>query len=127
MLDLGGLNSRSRASGDLHVQSHAVLRQVLRDQEDDFLDELRQVGRLAIDRTRAKPGKAEHAARDGRGPLGTLDDLLERPLAVGRIGVAQAELGVVEDRRQGVVQLVEDATGQNPEAADALKRDHLFP
>ena len=74
---------------------------------DDFLDQPRPGRSARGGLIVAGPRQAQHAARDRGGSLRRLDDLGQRPLAIGRVGIAQAELGVVEDRRQGVVQLVE--------------------
>ena len=100
-----------------------MARQVLAHEQDDLLDQPCQVGRLAA--VGAGAGQAEHPAGDRRGALGGLEDLLQGPLAVRGVGVAQAELRVVQDRRQRVVQLVADPAGQHPEAADPLQRDQL--
>ena len=50
---------------------------------------------------------------------------VECSLAIGRIRIAQAELGVVDHRRQRVVELVEHTAGKDPQTADPLKRDDL--
>ena len=55
----------------------------------------------------ARPGQTEHPSRDRGRPLRRVNDLGECTLAIGRIRIAQSQFGVVEDRRQGVVQLVE--------------------
>ncbi len=57
--------------------------------------------------------------------MGGIDDLGQGPLAIGRVGIAQAELGVIEDRRQGIVQLVEHAARQDAQAADSLQAQSL--
>ena len=123
LLDLRGVDPGMGAAGDLEVELDPVPRQVLAHQQDDLLGQSDQVGRLAAVGLGA--GQAEHAAGDRRGPLGALEDLLEGPLAVLGVGVAQAELGIVQDRRQRVVQLVADPAGQHPQAADPLQRDQL--
>ena len=119
-----GLTRAYKPACRLHVQPHAVPRHVFLDQHDDFLDQPRQVGRLAVLDV-AGPRQAQHPARDRGGSLRGIDDLGQGPLTIGGVGIAQPELGVVEDRRQGVVQLVEHAAGQDAQAADPLQRDHL--
>ena len=59
-------------------------------------------------------------------PLAGVEDPGQGPLAIGRIGW-EPQLGVVDDRRQRVVQLVKDATRQDSQAADALQGDDLTP
>ena len=107
----------------LEVEPDPVPDRSLLDQQEHLLGQPDQVGRLAA--VGAGPGQAEHATGDRRGPLRRLEDLLEGAAAVLGVGVAQAELGVVQDRRQRVVQLVADAAGQDAEAADPLQRDEL--
>ncbi len=51
--------------------------------------------------------------------------IFSKALAIFGVGVPQAEFGVVENRRQRVVQLVADAAGQDPETTDPLQRDQL--
>jgi len=76
-------------------------------------------------RSAPRTGHAEHSAGNRRRPLPGLEDLLERTLAKRGVGVTQAELGIVEDGRERVVQLVADPAGQDPEAAHPLERDQL--
>ena len=52
---------------------------------------------------------------------------LRRSLAVRRIRVSQAKLGVVQNRGKRVVQFVENAAGQDAQAADALECNDLVP
>ena len=78
-------------------------------------------------RVAARPRQPEHPTRDGRRPLAGLENSRECPLAIGRIRIAQAELGIVEDRRQRIVELVEHTAGKDAETADPLKRDDLPP
>ena len=123
LLDLRGVDPGMRAAVGLEIELDPAPRQVLAHQQDHLLGQPDQVGRLAA--VGVRPGQAEHAAGDRRSALGGFEDLLERPLAILRVGVAEAELGVVEDRRQRVVQLVADPAGQHPQAAHPLQRDHL--
>ena len=124
LLDLRRVDPRVQVARRLHVQPHPVPRHVFLDEHDHFFDQPRHVGRLAVLDV-ARPRQAEHPPRDRGGPLRGVDDLGQRPLTIGRVGIAEPELGVVEDRRQGVVQLVEDPARQNAQAADSLQGDHL--
>ena len=119
LLDLRGIDAGVGAADRLEVEADPAPREVLAHQQDYLLGQPDQVGRLAA--VAAGPGQAEHPTGDRRGPLRRLDDLLEGAAAELGVGVSQAELGVVEDRRQRVVQLVADAAGQNAETADPLQ------
>src|SRR5207248_1770058 len=68
-----------------------------------------------------------HAVDDGGGALAALEDLLEG-LGPARLvgGVAEGEPGVVDDRRQDVVELVRHAAGQGPDARELLGLEKLL-
>jgi hypothetical protein len=73
----------------------------------------------------AGPGESKHSAGDGGCPLSSVDNLGECALAVGWVGIPKPELGVVEDRRQRVIEFVDNSAGQNSKAANALKSNDL--
>ena len=102
-----------------------VLAQVLVGQDQHFLDQLDQVGQLAQHAVVA--GEAEHAVDDGGGPLAALEDLLQglEPARLVAVG-PQAELGVVDEGGQDVVELVRDTGGERADAAEALGPQELF-
>jgi hypothetical protein len=125
LLDLRRVDLREGPAHELDLEPDLVPRQVLADEEDDLLHQAVEVDRLAMVRVPSRARQAEHAAGDCRGPLARLEDAGECPLAVGRVRIAKAELGVVEDRGQGVVQFVENPAGEDPQAADPLQRNDL--
>ena len=104
-----------------------MLRQVLVDQQDHFFHEPIEIDRQAMIGVAPGSRQAEHSTRDGRGSLAGVEDPGQGPLAIGRIRIAQSELGVVDDRCQRVVQLVKNATRQNSQTADPLQGDDLTP
>ena len=102
-----------------------MLAEVLVGQDKRFFDKRNQVGQFAVRCTIA--GKTQHAGDDDGSALAPLEDFLER-LLLGCIGAfrAQAELGVVDDRGQDVVEFVRHAGGKGADAAQALGAEKLF-
>ena len=80
---------------------------------------VRLVGSWPAERLRAMP-KTE--AGDLRGPMAGQQDLLERLFPRRGVFVAQAQLGVVDDHRQDVIELVRGGADQ---FADRRKSLHL--
>ena len=124
LLDLGGVDAGVGAALGAEVELDAVVGEVFVDEHEDFFDEADNVGGLEVVGP-AGAGEAEDAAGDGGGALGGFEDLFEGFAAVFGVGVAEAELGVVEDGGEGVVELVADAAGEDAETADALEGDEL--
>ena len=100
------------ASVGLEVDPDPAPAQLLLDQEEHLLDQADQVRRLAA--VGAGAGQAEDPAGDRGGALGGLKDLFKGPTAVLGVGVPEAELGVIQDRRQRVIELVADPPGEDP-------------
>ena len=97
LLDLGGVHPCVRPAQELHLQPDLVPRQVLAGQKHDFFREPIQVHRGAVIGVAARPRQAEHPTRDRRGSLAGLEDPRECAVAIGRIGIPQTELGVVDE------------------------------
>jgi hypothetical protein len=123
LLNLGRIDFGERPAFLANVDPDLVLREILANQEDDFLDQSDKIGRGAAISTWS--GQAKHSARDSCRSFGPFENLLKRPATEVRVGIAEPELGVIEDRREGVIEFVADTSGQNAKATDTLKLDHL--
>ena len=118
LLNLVAADERQRRGLDEQLDLHAVLAHLALEQHERFFDELRQIGRRAVGAAIA--GHAEDAVGDLLGPLRGVEDLGEGLVAGGFVLVAEAELGVVDDRREDVVEFVRGGAGKLAEGGEAL-------
>jgi hypothetical protein len=89
-----------------------------------ILDQLDHVGRLLAGSPVA--GDPQHAVGDLGRPVGRREDLLERLVPGGRILVPQAQLGVVENGHQHIVELVGGGAHQLAQGRQLLRLVELF-
>jgi hypothetical protein len=118
LLDLRRVDPGVRPALGVELEAHPVLLQVLA--ASRITSSARRTRSVAARRSARGPGQAEHppVMAEARCAASRIFSKARRPVV--RVGVAQAELGIVEDRRQGVVQLVADPAGEDAEAADPL-------
>jgi len=95
---------------DLRFHKHAIFSHFSPEQFQRIIHDLGDVGWLHGVRTIL--GLSKNGAGDFRGPLRRVEDASERLVSAGFIAITQAELGVIHDRHQQVVELVRGGSGQ---------------
>ena len=110
LLNLVAAHDGRRRGLDLQLDLDAILLHLALQQHERAVDQLGQVGRHAL--LAAAAGQAEHAVGDFFSAGGGGEDFGQRFVARGFVFVPQAELGVVDDRREDVVEFVRRGAGQ---------------
>jgi hypothetical protein len=111
LLNLARIDRTAHGMGrEAGFQPHPVVFQVFFDQQQYIADQDPQVGRLAAFGPPA--GVGEQARGDAAGALPRRENLLERLGSRLGILVPQPQLGIVDDGRQHIVELVGDRRGQ---------------
>ena len=124
LLNLVAADQRRRGRLDGELDLHAVLAHLALEQHERLFDQLGQVGRRAVGAAIA--GHAEHAVGDFFGAERGVEDFGEGLVAGGFVFVAEAELGVVDDRREDVVEFVRGGAGKLAEGGEALGAAQLL-
>ncbi len=105
--------------GELDIGTEDAAQQAHRVHHD--IGEIDEAGLRGV-----RPREGEHLLRDDGGPLGGATDLQQ--IFVGLlalVGGGQQQVGVAEDRRELIVEIVRDAAGQAAQCGELPQRAHF--
>ena len=123
LLELARIARHLRHRGEFPLHLHAVFHQLPLEQHEHVFDQQVEVHRLEAGRAGSR--HAQHAGGDLRGPGAGRQDAFERLVASRLITMPKPHLGVIEDRRQGIVEFVRRGAQEFAQAGELAGLEHL--